>query len=125
MRNKKYPHHDTIHLIGAILAPYIFKTMRDQEPFDQSRYVFLLKKYKSRKPEKIWDLIDEFTHNPDCRVFLSTDLSRYRLKSASRRLCGQFRDALESCPNQSAYRPGEPDRSKEPLCQCSESVLDN
>ena len=58
MQNKKYPHHDTIHLIGAILIPFIFETMRDQEPFDQNRYISLLKKYKSRKPERIWSLLD-------------------------------------------------------------------
>ena len=58
MRNKKYPHHDTIHLIGAILTPFIYETMKDQEPFDRNRYISLLKKYKSRKPEKIWNLLD-------------------------------------------------------------------
>jgi hypothetical protein len=58
MRNKKYPHHDTIHLIGAILAPFFFEIIQTKEPFDQNRYISLLKKYKSRKPEKIWSLIE-------------------------------------------------------------------
>jgi len=58
MRNKKCSHHDTIHLIGAILVPLIFDTMKNQAPFDNDRYVSMLKKYKSRKPDKIWALLD-------------------------------------------------------------------
>jgi hypothetical protein len=58
MRKKKCSHHETIHLIGAILAPLMFDTMKNKEPFDNKRYVSLLKKYKSRKPDKIWKLLD-------------------------------------------------------------------
>ncbi len=58
MRKKKCSHHDTIHLIGAILVPLIFDTMKHQKPFDNDRYVSILKKYKSRKPDKIWALLD-------------------------------------------------------------------
>jgi len=58
MRKKKCSHHDTIHLIGAILVPLMFDTMKHQKPFDNDRYVSLLKKYKSRKPDKIWALLD-------------------------------------------------------------------
>jgi hypothetical protein len=58
MRKKKCSHHDTIHLIGAILVPLMFDTMKHQKPFDNARYVSMLKKYKSRKPDKIWALLD-------------------------------------------------------------------
>ncbi len=58
MRKKKCSHHDTIHLIGAIFVPLMFDTMKHQKPFDNDRYVSLLKKYKSRKPDKIWKLLD-------------------------------------------------------------------
>ena len=58
MRKKKCSHHDTIHLIGAILVPLMFDTMKHQKPFDNDRYVSMLKKYKSRKPDKIWALLD-------------------------------------------------------------------
>ncbi|MFC1788812.1 hypothetical protein ACFLZE_02735 [Thermodesulfobacteriota bacterium] len=58
MRKKKCSHHDTIHLIGAIFVPLMFDTMKHQKPFDNDRYVALLKKYKSRKPDKIWKLLD-------------------------------------------------------------------
>jgi hypothetical protein len=58
MRNKKCSHHDTIHLIGAIFVPLMFDTMKNKAPFDNDRYVSMLKKYKSRKPDKIWELLD-------------------------------------------------------------------
>jgi len=58
MRKKKCSHHDTIHLIGAILVPLMFDTMKHQKPFDNDRYVSMLKKYKSRKPGKILKLLD-------------------------------------------------------------------
>ena len=58
MRKKKCSHHDTIHLIGAILMPLMFDTMKHQKPFDNDRYVSMLKKYKLRKPDKIWALLD-------------------------------------------------------------------
>lgn len=58
MRKKKCSHHDTIHLIGAILVPLIFDTMKNKAPFNNDRYVSMLKKYKSRKPDKIWALLD-------------------------------------------------------------------
>lgn len=58
MRKKKCDHHDALHLIGAILAPLMFDTMRNLMPFDTDRYVSLLKKYKTRKPEKIMDFLE-------------------------------------------------------------------
>lgn len=58
MRKKKCSHHDTIHLIAAIMTPLMFDTMKNQEPFDNDRYVSMLKKYKSHKPDKIWALLD-------------------------------------------------------------------
>ena len=58
MRKKKCSHHDTIHLIGAILLPLIFDTMKHQKSFNNDRYVSMLKKYKSRKPDKIWKILD-------------------------------------------------------------------
>lgn len=59
MRKKKYPHHDTIHLIGAILSPFIFSTIQHKVPPDMALYKSLLKKYKNRKPEKIWTSLEK------------------------------------------------------------------
>lgn len=59
MRKKKCPHHDTIHLIGMILTPLMFGVLQGQEPFDPDIYKVLLKKYKTRNPEKIPDLLEK------------------------------------------------------------------
>ena len=59
MRKKKVSRHDAIHLIGAILAPLILSTMQQKSPFDLENYKALLKKYKGKKPEKIFDLLDK------------------------------------------------------------------
>ena len=59
MRKKKCAHHDAIHLIGAILAPMIFGGLKHKVQFDRDTYKALLKKYKTRKPEKIMDLLND------------------------------------------------------------------
>lgn len=58
MRKKKCSHHDAIHLIGAILAPMIFGGLMHKVQFDLDTYKTMLKKYKTRKPEKIMDLLE-------------------------------------------------------------------
>jgi len=63
MRKKKCSHHDTIHLIAALLVPLMFDTLKNKAPFDNDRYVSMLKKYKSRKPDKIWALLDTSDDN--------------------------------------------------------------
>ena len=59
MRKKKCSHHDTIHLIGMILAPLLFGVLQEHMPFDLDTYKALLKKYKTRNPEKIPDLLEK------------------------------------------------------------------
>jgi hypothetical protein len=59
MRRKKYPRHDTIHLISNIFVRILYRFLKYKEPFDLEQYKFLLKKYKNRKPEKIYDLLDQ------------------------------------------------------------------
>jgi hypothetical protein len=53
MRKKKATRHDTIHLIGNILVPLIFQTLKQKTPFDVDLYKRLLKIYKDKKPDKI------------------------------------------------------------------------
>jgi hypothetical protein len=55
MRNKKCSHHETTHLIGAILTPLMFQTMKERSAFDIDGYKSLLKKYKTRNPDKLFD----------------------------------------------------------------------
>ncbi len=57
MRRKKYSRHDSIHLIGQILTCLLYEMSAYQKPFDLETYRKLLAKYKSRKPEKLMDLL--------------------------------------------------------------------
>ncbi|MEA2039608.1 MAG: plasmid pRiA4b ORF-3 family protein [Thermodesulfobacteriota bacterium] len=59
MRKKKCSHHDSVHMIGAILAPLMFSVFEKQRPFDIDTYKHLLKKYKTRNPDKLFDLLDK------------------------------------------------------------------
>jgi hypothetical protein len=59
MVKKKCPRHEAVHLIGAILAPLMFHCLVTEEPFEDQTYRDLLKKYKTQKPEKIWDLLEK------------------------------------------------------------------
>jgi len=59
MRKKKVSRHEAVHLIGAILAPLIVSLLQQKREFDLDFYVTLLKKYKNKKPDKIWDALDE------------------------------------------------------------------
>jgi hypothetical protein len=58
MRQKKYSHHDSIHLVGQILTCLIFEMTENQMPFDLEIYRQLLDKYKSRNPEKLIDMLE-------------------------------------------------------------------
>jgi hypothetical protein len=57
MRKKKASHHDAVHLIGVVLAPLIWKTLREQRAFDLEEYRSRLRKLKYIKPEKIFDFL--------------------------------------------------------------------
>lgn len=58
MRQKKCSHHDTMHLIGLILIPFMLNTLQDNVSFDLDSYKKLLKKYKTRKPDRIPQLLE-------------------------------------------------------------------
>ena len=59
MMKKKTSRHETIHLIGRILANFLFDTMKYKQPFDRDGYTRLLKKLKNKRPEKIWDFFEQ------------------------------------------------------------------
>ena len=58
MRKKKYSRHDAIHMVGLILSCLIFDMMKYKKPFDLEIYRKLLKKYKTRNPDKFMDLLE-------------------------------------------------------------------
>lgn len=53
MIKKKLSHHDTIHLIGRIFAPFLFDVLKYGRAFNATGYAALLKKYKNKRPDKI------------------------------------------------------------------------
>ncbi|MBN2124152.1 MAG: DUF1841 family protein [Deltaproteobacteria bacterium] len=59
MLKKKCPRHEAIHLIAAVFAPLMFHSLFAEKPFDNQTYRDLLKKYKTRNPEKISDLLEK------------------------------------------------------------------
>ena len=59
MRKKKCSHHDAIHLIGFILVPLMYPVIQGDDSFDVETYCDLLRKYKTRNPEKIAQLLEK------------------------------------------------------------------
>jgi hypothetical protein len=59
MRKKKCSHHDAIHLIGFILVPLMLPVVEGDGSFDVVTYCDLLRKYKTRNPEKIARLLEK------------------------------------------------------------------
>ena len=59
IRKKNYSHHDTIHFIGQLISCMIFDVMKYKRPFNLDVYCKLLKKYKTRNPEKMMDLLEK------------------------------------------------------------------
>lgn len=58
MRKRRLSHHETVHLVAAVLAPLIFAALQQRKTPDLDLYKSLLKKYKGKRPEKIWALMD-------------------------------------------------------------------
>jgi hypothetical protein len=57
MLRKKCSRHEAIHLLNIILVKFIFQILKDKKPFPLESYRKTLKEYKSRKPEKIDQLL--------------------------------------------------------------------
>lgn len=58
MRRRKVSHHECLHLIAAVLMPFIFQTIKHKDSFDKKGYINQLVKLKGKKPEKIWSTLD-------------------------------------------------------------------
>jgi len=57
MLRKKCSRHEAIHLLNIILVKFIFQTLKEKKAFPLESYRKILKEYKSRKPEKIDQLL--------------------------------------------------------------------
>ena len=59
IRQKKYSHHDAIHFVGQILICLISDVLENKKPFNLELYCKLLKKYKTRNPEKFMEQLEK------------------------------------------------------------------
>jgi len=84
MLKNKCRRHEAIHLLGAILIKFIFPVLKERARFSLDGYRNLLKKYKSRKPEKIFDVLEK---EPDPIIDKEVD-------SKSSKVFDQMRTAL-------------------------------
>lgn len=57
MLKKKCSPHESIHLLAGILIHFLLPVLKERRRFQLDTYRQLLKEYKSRKPEKIIDLL--------------------------------------------------------------------
>ena len=59
MLRKKMTRHDTIHLIGRLVANFLFIMMKSNIEFDLNAYRSILKRCKNTNPKKVWETIDK------------------------------------------------------------------
>ncbi len=59
MIKNKCTRHEAMHLLMTVLVRFLFPMLKTQSSFPLDRYSELLKKYKSRKPDKIIGLLEE------------------------------------------------------------------
>ena len=59
MISRKCSRHDALHLLAAILLKFLFPFLQGTGQMRLDAYRELLKKYKSRRPDKIPDLLDK------------------------------------------------------------------
>jgi hypothetical protein len=60
MLRNKCSRHEAIHLLNIILVKFIFQTLKDKVSSPLDRYRKILERYKTRKPERINQLLEEF-----------------------------------------------------------------
>lgn len=58
MLRKKCSRHEAIHLLNIILVKFIFQILKDKVSFPLDNYCRTLREYKSRKPAKISQLLE-------------------------------------------------------------------
>jgi len=58
-------HHEATHLLAAVWIPFLFDGLQAGSEFDREGYRRLLKKAKSRTPDKIWDMLHQEAYPED------------------------------------------------------------
>jgi len=59
MIEKNCDHHAAVHFTGAILVLLMPPVLQNSGPFDIYTYKYLLRKYMTEEPEKIYDLLEQ------------------------------------------------------------------
>jgi len=82
LRRKKTDHHEAVHLLAAFFVPFLFDVLKTGREFDMDGYRRLLKKFKSRKAEKIWELLDRevYSQEADAGDALFDGIYRLRIE---------------------------------------------
>ena len=57
MLRNKCSRHEAIHLLTTVLVKFLFETLKEKKPFPLDNYRKALNEYKSRKPEKVIQLL--------------------------------------------------------------------
>jgi hypothetical protein len=65
LKRKKIPHHEAIHVLAAIFVPFLFDVLKTGREFDTGGYRRLLKKARTRKPDKIWELLEREVYDEE------------------------------------------------------------
>jgi len=59
MLKKKCSRHEAVHLLAGILIHFLLPVLKERRKFQLEAYRKILREYKSRKPDKIIDLMEE------------------------------------------------------------------
>jgi hypothetical protein len=80
LARKKIDRHEAIHILAAVFVPFLFDVLKTGCEFDMAGYRRLLKKAKTRKPEKIWDLLDREAYGEQADFDGDAAGAAYRLR---------------------------------------------
>ena len=80
LKRKKTSHHDAIHILAAVFVPFLFDVLKTGGTFDMAGYRRLLKKAKTRKPEKVWELLDREAYREEDDLDEDTGGLAYRFR---------------------------------------------
>ncbi|MGD8368952.1 MAG: DUF1841 family protein [Desulfobacterales bacterium] len=80
LKRNNTAHHEAIHILAAVFVPFLFDVLKTGCEFDMEGYRRLLKKAKTRKPEKIWALLEREAYSEDAAAGGDPPEGLYRLR---------------------------------------------
>ena len=100
MLRKKCSRHEAIHLLNIILVKFIFQILKEKKPFPLESYRKILKEYKSRRPEKIDQLLESI------QIDVKEEGDEKRINSRIERILGELK---QRHPNIRAHEEDDDD----------------